>query len=132
MTFELVSLMGAVAILFLLLMFQGALVPLAQGFGWGLGSRDSEREATILQGRARRTIANHLEGLAMFAPVVIVAHLADVSTTLTVWGAGIFLIGRAAFAALYIAGVPVLRSLAWGVSITGLIMTAIPVISAGL
>jgi len=130
MTFELLSLVGTVGILFLILMYQGALVPIHQGFGWGLGSRDAPREFTASQRRAARTVANHIEGMAMFVPLIIAAHLAGISTWVTVWGAGIFLVGRAAFAVLYLAGVPVLRSAAWGISITGLLMIAYELVSA--
>ena len=132
MTFELLALVGVVGILFLILMYQGALVPLNQGFGWGLGSRDLQCDKTVSQGRAARTVANHLEATAMFAPLIIVAHLADVSTTVTVWGAGLFLASRAAFACLYLAGVPVLRSVAWGISIIGLLMIAAELVRAAL
>ena len=132
MTFELLSLVGVVGVLFLLLMFQGALVPLHHGFGWGLGSRDDARQLTVMQGRARRTIANHLEGMAMFAPLVIILHLADISTSVTVWGAGLFLVSRIGFALMYLGGVPVLRSVFWGASIAGLLMIAFPLIKAGL
>ena len=88
MAFELTALLGVVGILFLLLVFQGALVPINHGFGWGLGSRDAQQELSVMQGRARRTVANHMEGLALFLPLIIVAQLADISTPMTVWGAG--------------------------------------------
>ena len=132
MTFELLSVVGAVGILFFLLMYQGALVPINQGFGWGLGSRDKAQEFTAMQGRAARAVANHLEGLAMFVPLVLVAHIANVSTELTVLGCIVFLVSRAAFAILYLAGVPVLRSIAWGASIIGLLMIAYELIRAAL
>ena len=132
MAFELTALLGVVGILFLLLVFQGALVPINQGFGWGLGSRDAQQEPSVMQGRAKRTVVNHMEGLALFLPLIIVAQLADISTPMTVWGAGLFLAGRAAFALLYLGGVAVLRSVAWAVSVTGLIMFAIPLINAAM
>ena len=130
MTFELLMLASTVGILFILLMFQGALVPVNQGFGWGLGSRDEAQTITALQGRASRTIANHMESMALFAPLILVAHLAEISTTLTVWGAGIYVLSRAGFAAIYLMGVPVLRSLVWGLSITGILMIAFELVLA--
>lgn len=131
MSIELQSLFGVVGVLLLLLMVQGGLVPAIHGFKWGLGPRDEPRPPTMLQGRMNRIIANHIEGLAMFAPLVLIAHLAGISTPLTQWGAVIFLIARIAFAAIYLVGVPVLRSATWGVALTGLVMVAIPVIANG-
>lgn len=122
MAFELQMVAAATLILFVLLMGQGALVPINQGLGWGLGSRDEAKERTGLQARFSRTIANHIEGMSLFVPLALVVVLADLSSTLTVWGAGIYLLGRVAFAPLYLLGVPYLRSLAWGVSITGVLM----------
>lgn len=122
MAFELQMVAAATFILFVLLMGQGALVPINQGLGWGLGSRDEAKERTGLQARYSRTIANHIEGMSLFVPLALVVVLADLSSTLTVWGAGIYLLGRLAFAPLYLLGVPYLRSLAWGVSITGVLM----------
>ncbi len=130
MTFELNMLLGTVGMLFALLCFQGYLVPKTHGFAWGLGPRDEARSASVMQGRIARTVNNHLQGLAMFAPLVLIAQQAGISTPLTVWGTGLFLAARAAFAVCYLAGIPVLRSAAWGVSVIGLALIAAEVISA--
>ncbi len=122
MSVELQMVVGSVAILFLLLLFQGTLVPLNQGFGWGLGSRDGDPDYTDMQGRTRRTIANHIEGMLLFVPLVIVVEMAALSSQLTVIGAGIYLAGRVAFAPLYLLGISYLRSLAWGIAVLGTIL----------
>ena len=130
MGFELQMVLGTVLILFALLMFQGTLVPLNQGFGWGLGSRDAKQEYTDLQGRTSRTVANHVEGMLLFIPLVAIVELAGLSSALTALGAGIYLIGRVAFAPLYLMGVPYLRSLAWGVAVLGIMLVGFEVIRA--
>ena len=130
MGFELQMVLGTVLILFALLMFQGTLVPLNQGFGWGLGSRDAKQEYTDLQGRTSRTVANHVEGMLLFIPLVAIVELAGLSSALTALGAGIYLIGRIAFAPLYLMGVPYLRSLAWGVAVLGIMLVGFEVIRA--
>lgn len=130
MSFELQILFGAVALLFFLLAFQGALVPFNQGISWGIGSRDEARSLSNLQGRAARTVANHMESLAMFAPLILIAHLAEISTTLTVWGAAVFLIARIAFAAVYLAGIPVVRTGVWTIGLVGILMIATDVLEA--
>ena len=130
MTIELQALFWATTILFLLLAVQGALVPVTQGFGWGLGSRDQPRDMSVLQGRMKRTVANHIEGLVIFASLVLIAHLAGISSSITQTGAMVFVVARIAFAFLYVLGVPFLRSVVWGASVLGLLMIASAVIPA--
>lgn len=127
MSIELQMVVGSVAILFVLLLLQGTLVPLNQGFGWGLGSRDGEPEYTDIQGRARRTIANHIEGMLLFVPLVMVVEMASLSSQLTVIGAVIYLAGRLAFAPIYLLGIAYLRSLAWGVAVLGTLLVGFEV-----
>ncbi|KUO55266.1 MAG: hypothetical protein APF80_01200 [Alphaproteobacteria bacterium BRH_c36] len=125
MPYELQMVLATTAILFVLLMYQGALVPITHGFSWGLGSRDAARMPSVMQARAQRTIANHLESMALFVPMALIASFLQVSTAATVWGSAIYVIGRLAFAGFYLGGVPVLRSVAWGISVTGLVMVAV-------
>lgn len=130
MTIELQALFGSALLLFALLVMQGALVPITQGFAWGLGSRDQPRELSPLQGRMKRVVANHIEGLAVFAVLVLVAHLSGVSSSLTQTGALLFLGARIAFALAYIVGIPVVRSAIWAVSVAGLLMITFAVLGA--
>lgn len=130
MTIELQALVWVALTLLVLLSIQGALVPINQGFAWGLGARDEPRDMTAFQGRLRRIVANHIEGTVIFASLVLVAHLAGVSTGLTQAGAILFAVSRVLFAAVYMAGVPVLRSLIWGASATGVVLIAVEILGA--
>lgn len=132
MAFELQMVVATTLILLVLLVIQGGLVPLNQGFAWGLGSRDAPKDKTAFQNRAARTVSNHVEGMLLFVPLAIVIVMADVSTSLTVWGAGLYAAGRLAYAPLYLMGVPFLRSAAWGVAVTGTLMLAYVAILAAL
>ena len=80
MSLELQSLFGVITLLLVLLLIQGGLTPIVHGFKWGLGPRDEPRDPTILQGRMNRIVANHLEGMALFVPLILIAHLAGIST----------------------------------------------------
>ena len=122
MDFELQMVVGSVLILFVLLVIQGSLVPLNQGFGWGLGSRDAPQDFTAIQERARRTVSNHIEGMLLFVPLAVIVSLSDLSSQLTVIGAGLYLAGRALYAPLYLMGVPYLRSAAWAIAVTGTLL----------
>jgi len=130
MSFELEMVVGSVLILFGLLMFQGTLVPLNQGFGWGLGSRDGDPDYTDMQGRTRRTVANHIEGMLLFIPLVMIVEMAALSTQLTQIGAAIYLAGRLGFVPLYLFGVSYLRSLFWGIAILGTVLVGYEVLVA--
>lgn len=109
---------------------QGALTPVTKGFGWGLGARDEPRDISALQGRMKRTVANHIEGLVLFASLVLIALLAGISSSITQTGAMVFVAARIAFAVFYILGIPVVRSVFWGGSVLGLLMIASAVIPA--
>lgn len=130
MSFEMEMVVGSVLILFGLLMFQGTLVPLNQGLGWGLGSRDGDPDYTDMQGRTRRTVANHMEGMLLFIPLVLIVEMAALSSQLTQIGAATYLAGRLGFVPFYLLGVPYLRSLFWGIAILGTLLVGYEVMAA--
>jgi len=98
---------------------------------WGLGARDTEREGSAFTGRARRTVRNQIEAIAVFAPLVLVAHVLEISNTLTVWGAGLFLGARVFYVPAYLLGLPYVRTLIWGTGFAGSAMIAWAVLTAG-
>ncbi len=132
MPFELQTVVWTTLILFGLLVFQGALVPAKQGLAWGLGNRDEKRDIPAIQSRTARTVANHIEGMMLFVPLAFVVQFADLSSTLTVLGASLYLAGRLAFAPLYLIGVPYMRSLAWGISVLGILLIGYAVVRAAI
>ena len=92
---------------------QVGLVPLA-------GNREGMPEIKGWGGRAARAHRNMLENLVLFAALVLVAVLADKTNDKTLLGAQIFFWARVAYAAIYVAGIPWLRTGAWFVSVIGL------------
>ena len=132
MAVELWSVVGLSIVLIVLVSIQGAIAPLTQGFGWGLGNRDEPRDPTVLHRRATRTLANHMEGMATFAPLALIAGLGDLSSNLTVLGSEIYLGGRILFAVVYLVGVPVVRSLVWGAANVGLFMVLVGIIQRAM
>jgi uncharacterized MAPEG superfamily protein len=72
-----------------------------------------------------------LENLVLFAALVLVAHAAGRSGPETALGAQIFVIARLVYAAVYIAGVPWLRTLVWLASIAGLGVIAVQLLPIG-
>ena len=86
------------------------------------GNREDLPAITGWAGRARRAHLNMLENLVVFAIVVLVAHLAGKANATTALGAALFFWGRLAYAVIYVAGVPWLRTAAWAVSLAGILL----------
>jgi uncharacterized MAPEG superfamily protein len=63
--------------------------------------------------RARRAHLNAIENLAVFAPLVLVAAIIEISTRVTVLSAQIYVVARLAHYVIYVAGIPVVRTLAF-------------------
>lgn len=131
MTFELQMLVLATVVLFLTIGIQGILTPLNQGFAWGLGARDEARDPSVLQGRMRRAVANGIEAMALFTPLVLAATIAGVSNGTTQLGAILFVAARAAYPVAYALGIPVLRTVIWTVGIVGILLLVVALLGSG-
>jgi uncharacterized MAPEG superfamily protein len=73
-------------------------------------------------GRARRAHLNMIENMVLFAPLIILADIAGRDNGMTQLGAQLFFWARLAYAVIYVAGIPYLRTLAWLVSVIGLVL----------
>ena len=93
-----------------------------QNLKWAAGPRDEPMPIAGVAARLDRAFGNFMETFPLFAAAVIAAYLAAKLGPLTVWGCGLYVAGRAIYPALYAAGVPVVRSVVWGVSLVGLLM----------
>ena len=122
MSIELSMLAYAVGLLFILIVIQAVAGIRAQGLTALANSRDNLPAPGVFQARAKRVVDNHREGLILFAPLVLIAALSHISNPATVLGAQLFFFARVAHAGLYLAGVPMIRPLAWAVGIAGTIM----------
>jgi uncharacterized MAPEG superfamily protein len=71
-------------------------------------------------GRAQRAHHNMLESLVLFAALVLVAVFSGKTNSTTLLGAQLFFWARLAYAFVYIAGIPWLRTAVWTVSVIGL------------
>lgn len=93
------------------------------GISFNMSARDGDAPPTRpLTARLQRAQANLFETLPLFAAAVLIAHVAGRHSEQTVLGCELYLAARVLYVPLYAAGVPVVRTLAWGVSIWGLIM----------
>lgn len=95
------------------------------GSKWNVGPRDAAMPPlSPVAERLRRAQDNLFETLPLFLGAVLIAHVADRTSGTTALGAQIYFWARVAYLPLYALGVPVVRSLAWIVSIAGLGMVA--------
>jgi uncharacterized MAPEG superfamily protein len=92
------------------------------------GNREDMPELKGWVGRAERAHLNMLENLPLFIVLVLVAHIAVPGNATALLGAQIFFWARLVYAIVYIAGIPVVRTLVWTASIVGLIVIVRPLL----
>ena len=125
MTLELTYLLWSVVLTFVLALIAVTGAFLQVGLPPLAGNRENLPEMMGWAGRAQRAHRNMLENLILFAVLVLVAHVVGVRNGMTVLGAQLFFWGRVAHAAIYLAGIPWLRTAAWLVSVLGLVLIAL-------
>ncbi len=125
MTAELTMLFWAVMLYFLLIMIPAALGIRDNGAKAQGGPRDDMPEPSVLRARMNRLAGNMQENMVLFTALVLVAHAAGVHSDNTVLGAEIFVGARVAHAVIYIAGWPMIRPVAWLISVIGMAMIAV-------
>ena len=86
------------------------------------GNRDAVPAFGGWVGRAQRAHHNMLESLVLFAALVLIAVATNKTNSATLLGAQLFFWARLAYAVVYVAGIPWLRTAVWFVSVIGLIL----------
>lgn len=119
---ELVYLLWAVALTVAQMLIAVSGATLQVGLPTLAGNREGLKPCTGWVWRAQRAHQNMLESLVLFAALVLVAVLTGKTNPATLLGAQLFFWARLAYAAIYIAGLPWLRTAVWLVSVVGLIL----------
>ncbi len=106
----------------------GQLVAAAQaanmqyGLRWAASPRDVEMPPLKpIPGRIARNFRNYMETFPFFVAAVLIAEAAGVHNGMTYWGAIAYLGGRVGYTALYISGIPLIRSVFWNVASFGML-----------
>jgi uncharacterized MAPEG superfamily protein len=122
---EMLLLLWAVVLMFvqMLVAAQGAFMQV--GLGTLAGNRDNFPVLTGWAGRAQRAHRNMMENMVLFVALVVLVIAAGKTNQMTVLGAELFFWGRVAYALIYLAGWPWVRTLAWFVSVVGMVLIAI-------
>ncbi len=125
MSMDLEYLLFSVILTFVLVLIAAAAVNQKVGLPTMAGNRDGLPEPTGFAGRARRTHLNMVENMVLFTALVLIAAVAGKANATTALGAAIFFWARLAHAVIYLIGIPWLRTLAWLVSVIGMVMIAV-------
>lgn len=83
------------------------------GVDYAMSNRDAQPEMTSAAARAKRAAANHLEGLAFFAPFALILAQLDAGSSSTATAAWAYAATRIAHAPLYVIGFGTARSIVW-------------------
>ena len=95
-----------------------------RGIAWNVGARDKEPPPVgAVAGRLDRAFRNFMETFPFFAVAVLSAHAMDRFGWLTLVGTQLYVAARIVYVPLYAAGIPVIRTVVWLISIVGLVMT---------
>ena len=90
---------------------------------WAIGPRDEAGPpSTRIGARLERALANFLETFVFFAAAVLMAQALGKHTATSALGAQLYFWARLAYVPTYAAGVPVLRTLVWAVSLVGIVL----------
>jgi uncharacterized MAPEG superfamily protein len=117
---ELAFVVWAVVLTFVQMLLAVSGATLQVGLPALAGNREGLAPCTGWAGRAARAHHNMLESLVLFAALVLAAVVAGRTNGTTLLGAQIFFWARLAYAVVYLAGIPWLRTTVWLVSVIGL------------
>jgi len=100
------------------------------GRAWNVGARDEELPpANVMTGRTARAQANFAETFPIAIVALLGVVIADKATAYTALGGWIWLGARIVYLPLYMAGIKVVRTLAYTASIVGLAMVIWPLLA---
>ena len=124
MTTDLWMLLAAALLQWVLIFAAAGPRIVANGVAFSLGNRQTEAKPVALWAeRLDKASHNLAENLVLFAIVVLVVHVSGNANDTSALGAEIFLAARLAHAAIYVAGIPGVRTLAYVVSLCGMALS---------
>lgn len=118
-----ITVLGWSVVLLLVQIFAQATASYDLGATYLAGPRDEKRESRrVLAGRLKRALQNLLETYPAFVALALALVVTGKTGGIGATGAWLWLIARVAYVIIYASGVPVVRTLAWLVSLVGLVM----------
>ncbi|HEY1750333.1 MAG TPA: MAPEG family protein [Caulobacteraceae bacterium] len=121
-TLEITLLGWSVVLFFAHMMIQASAALRDTGAAYNAGPRDAGKSLGVLAGRAQRTFDNFKETYPLFIALTLALAVTGRAGGLADTGAWLWFGARIVYIPLYLAGVPWLRSLCWGVGTVGLVL----------
>ena len=122
MSLELTMLVWSIALTFVQMVIAAAATTLQPGLPAKTGNREDAEGAMGWAGRAQRAHLDMVANMVVFAPLIVIADIAGRDNRMTEIGAQLFFWTRLAYAIVYIAGVPRLRTAAWSASAVAMVL----------
>ena len=95
-----------------------------------LGPRDDNRQSgNVMAGRLKRALENLLETYPAFVALALALAVTGKTGGIAATGAWVWLTARVVYVPLYAFGVPAVRTLAWVVSVIGLLMMLVRLVA---
>jgi uncharacterized MAPEG superfamily protein len=123
MTIELEMLALSVVLGFVHITVSAIATTAQYGRAWNVGARDAQMPPlNPVAGRLHRALQNFLETFPFFAAAVLMADAVNRHGPLAVWGTQLYFWARVIYLPLYVAGIPVVRTIVWTASAVGIAM----------
>jgi uncharacterized MAPEG superfamily protein len=123
MSVELQLLAWSVVLLIVYIAVQGALVVQLRGLPWNAGPRDEGQPPLgKYPGRAQRALENFKETYPAYIALALALSVTAETDGNGALGAWMWFVARIIYLPLYLLGIPWLRSVAYGVSLAGLVL----------
>ena len=129
LSIELKMLLYSVILGFVQLFLVSAMSSQQRGMAWNMSARDVPAPPlTGVAGRLERAFKNFKETFSFFLAAAVIVQFLTSGNSTSAMGAQMYFWARLLYVPIYAAGIPMLRSLVWLVSVVGIFM----VISAAL
>jgi len=123
MTTEMQMLLWSIVLGLVYILAAATASAMRRGGAWAAGSRDEPvPPLSGVAGRIERAQRNFLETFPCFAAAVLAVAVLNRYNRTSELGAQLYFCGRVLYLPLYVSGIYLLRSLAWGVSLVGIVM----------
>ncbi len=130
-SFEMLMLLGAVALGVAQMLLAAGFARRQYGLDWAAGARDEPVPPLFgVGGRTQRAFANFMESFAFFAALALAAEAMGRHNAWTSGGAALYLAARLIYLPLYAFGAFLIRSLVWTASMAGIALIAVGLFQA--
>lgn len=128
LTTEMTMLGWSVLLLLCYIFAQSASMTRDTGVAYNMSARDGEAPTSLRTQRLSRALRNFLETYPAFIALALALQVTGEADSLGAWGAIIWFWARVAYLPITGMGIPVIRSVVWGISLIGILMMLVALI----